>query len=77
MSYLNKRYIQLVIRNYDALKKEYISALFGLHEWLEFSYMGQKITAMITGIGEFGHLHLKTRDSADIICDLKEITFIL
>ncbi|MEE4256695.1 MAG: biotin--[acetyl-CoA-carboxylase] ligase [Bacteroidales bacterium] len=70
------RYEQLRTGLSDLIRRDYYSRLLGLNENRKFHYKGNEIDAVITGVDEFGRLQLET-DSGKIVCDLKEISFIL
>ena len=70
------RYEQLREGIFDLIQDDYYSRLLGLNEKRKYLYQGNEIDAVITGVDEFGRLQLDT-DGGEIVCDLKEITFIV
>jgi BirA family biotin operon repressor/biotin-[acetyl-CoA-carboxylase] ligase len=70
------RYEQLKEGMFELIRTDYYNSLLGLNESRKYRYKGNEIDAVITGVDEFGRLQLET-DSGNIVCDLKEISFIL
>jgi len=74
---LDTRYEQLKANQFAQLDSDYLESLFRLNENHTFKYEGIIIDARITGISNFGHLQLDTKDSRKLECDLKDIAFII
>ena len=84
ISYIETRYTQLKTAP-ETIKPAYISRLFRYNQPAKYIYEGETITATITDVDSLGHLHLKTNNNnehiplnnKELICDLKEIKFLL
>ena len=55
----------------------YKKALYRLMEWHDYEIKGSRIGAKITGTNEYGQLLIETDAGPIIICDLKEVKFLL
>lgn len=61
----------------ESIKPIYMSRLFRLGEPHSYYYKESEITATITDVDHLGHLHLTTEEATEIVCDLKEIKFVI
>jgi len=74
---LDTRYEQLKANQFAQLDSDYLESLYRFNENHTFKYEGIIIDARITGISNFGHLQLDTKDGRKLECDLKNIAFII
>jgi BirA family biotin operon repressor/biotin-[acetyl-CoA-carboxylase] ligase len=74
---LDTRYEQLKANQFAQLDSDYLESLYRFNENHTFKYEGIIIDARITGISNFGHLQLDTKDGRKLECDLKDIAFII
>jgi BirA family biotin operon repressor/biotin-[acetyl-CoA-carboxylase] ligase len=63
--------------NVDYFIEYYLNTMYRKDKTYEYIHLGNKITAKITGIDEFGFLCLIDKDGNEISCDLKEIKYII
>lgn len=77
LSHIEKRYQQL--KNIDSyqINFDYKKALYRLNDFNLFNYKETMISARIVGVTEFGQIKLIQKNGEEIICDLKEIEFII
>lgn len=73
---IEARYSQLKSHP-TSIKADYMKRLYRLNKPSPFLYDGRKVTATIIDVDDIGHLHLTTEDGREIVCDLKEIKFII
>lgn len=76
--------LQTIYKWYNQVKTEpqkveeaYKKALYRLMEWHNYEIKGSKIFAKITGTNEYGQLLIETDAGPIILCDLKEVKFLL
>lgn len=80
---LLERVAEAVIRRYGQLREgvpmdgEYLGCLLNMGMEAGYRYRGGAIRATITGVNRFGHLELRQADGAPLVCQLKEIAFVL
>ena len=86
---LEKLLNELIVNINDAVEdlrtehgKEIIDAayrnnLFRYGEWAEYDYKGEIKTMIINGYDKYGRLCLSDKDGHEVVCDIKEIRFIL
>ena len=55
----------------------YRKSLFRCGEWAEYEYEGEVNTMIINGYDKYGRLCLSDKNGREIVCDIKEIRFIL
>lgn len=72
-----KRYSQVNPETNQIIDNEYHKALYRLMEWHEYLVKSNKVTARITGTNEYGQLLLEVEGGEIMVCDLKEVKFIL
>ena len=71
------RYTQLREGNYDKIKEEYISRLFRLNVWSDYSDKNGIFTGRIIALSEHGNLLIETRSGKTNEYAFKEVEFIL
>jgi len=74
---LFKRYSLVKPETFQVIENDYHSALYRQMEWTDYLVKDMKITARITGTNAYGQLLLETRSAEILVCDLKEVKFIL
>jgi BirA family biotin operon repressor/biotin-[acetyl-CoA-carboxylase] ligase len=72
-----KRYTMLENELFEAIRSDYIEALYRFNDFSEYIYNNRKISAKITGISEIGMLQLLTCEDKYIECDFKQISFVI
>jgi BirA family transcriptional regulator, biotin operon repressor / biotin---[acetyl-CoA-carboxylase] ligase len=72
-----KRYSQVNSGATKLIENDYQKALYHVMEWHEYMLNGMQINAKITGTNAYGQLLLETKTENIIVCDLKEVQFIL
>lgn len=61
----------------EMIDNEYRKHLFRFGEWAEYEYEGESKTMIINGYDKYGRLCLSDKNGHEIVCDIKEIKFIL
>ena len=61
----------------DGVDAAYRKSLFRCGEWAEYEYEGEVNTMIINGYDKYGRLCLSDKNGREIVCDIKEIRFIL
>jgi len=74
---LFERYTQVKLLNSKKIETEYHSALYRNLVWHYFILNGTKVYARITGTTQYGQLLLETEKENLMICDVKDVKFIL
>jgi BirA family transcriptional regulator, biotin operon repressor / biotin---[acetyl-CoA-carboxylase] ligase len=77
LSHIEKRYRQLKDNDSYQINFDYKKALYRLNDFNLYKYKETVISARITGVNEYGQIKLIQKDGTEIICDLKEIEFII
>jgi len=77
LSHIEKRYQQLKDNDTFQINTDYKKALYRLNDFNLFKYKETMISARIVGVTEYGQIKLLQKDNTEIICDLKEIEFII
>ena len=72
-----KRYSQVKPETKQIIDNEYHKALFRQMEWREYLVKNNNVIARITGTNDYGQLLLETKSGEVLVCDLKEVKFIL
>jgi len=72
-----KRYAQIKPETSSKIENEYQKALYRVMEWHDYLVKNAKITARITGTNEYGQLMLETETGEVLVCDFKEVKFVL
>lgn len=68
---------KLLQKKDKTLKERYLSRLYRLGAASRYRVKGTPVTATIEGVDDFGRLLLKKDDSDILVCNLKEIQFII
>jgi BirA family transcriptional regulator, biotin operon repressor / biotin---[acetyl-CoA-carboxylase] ligase len=63
--------------DFAEIQSAYHQSLYKLNKKSDFLIKGKKTQATITGVAEFGYLQLQLADRTEILCDLKEIKYLL
>jgi len=71
------RYSQVKPETSGIIETEYQKALYRLNEWHIYLVNGLKVNARITGTNGYGQLLLETETEKMIVCDLKEVKFLI
>lgn len=69
-------YSQLRKNRLYMLENEYLGRLYLINQPAEYIINGNRLTATIAGIGDFGKLRLHGEDGTEYLCDLKEVVFV-
>lgn len=77
LSHIQKRYQQLKDNDSYQINFDYKKALYRLNDFNLFNYKESMISARIVGVTEYGQIKLIQKNGEEIICDLKEIEFII
>ncbi len=56
---------------------DYKKSLYRLMEWHDYLVKGANMQSRITGTNEYGQLMLENKSGESIVCDLKEVKFII
>lgn len=72
-----ERYANTRIETRRKIENDYQRALYRLQECHEYLVNSSRVYARITGTNAFGQLVLEIESSETIVCDLKEVKFIL
>jgi len=75
--FIASRYTQICMNDYLTIDNDYHKALYRINNWYTFSYKDTTMNACIRGTNEFGQLILETESKKNIVCDFKEIKFII
>ena len=75
-AYLEIRFAQLK-NNDDQIDSDYLNSLFRFKKFHHYRYKDQNIIGKIIGTDEFGKLILEKETSEILICDFKEIVFLI
>jgi BirA family biotin operon repressor/biotin-[acetyl-CoA-carboxylase] ligase len=75
--WLENRYDQLLSREFVRINTSYLESLYRLNELHFYRLKNKELSALITGVSDFGHLQLITDDNQRLECDFKEIEFII
>ena len=71
------RYKMLKEGKREELKREYLDLLLYRGEKRKYVYKGKEIEAKIENVNCFGHLILETEREGKIVCELKELRFVI
>lgn len=61
----------------EIIDSAYRNNLFRCGEWAEYDYKGEIKTMIINGYDKYGRLCLSDKNGHEVVCDIKEIRFIL
>ena len=68
---------QLSANSYQPTAISYIKHLYRYQQWASYEHEGAVKEMMIIGYDQFGRLILKEKNDREVVCDLKEISFII
>ncbi len=71
------RYMQVKPGMKPEIENDYYNSLYRLNEWNKYIVKGSQISACITGTSDYGQLKLTTESGEALICDLKDVKFII
>lgn len=71
------RYEMLRQGEREEIEREYLSKLLFRGERRKYIYKGKEIEAKIENVNSFGHLILETENEGEIVCELKELRFVI
>lgn len=74
---MNRYYSMLDTGHFQELHNQYTSALFRLEQWRDYLYQTEKIRARIINVLPLGQIELETTEGQIILCNFKEIEFVL
>jgi BirA family biotin operon repressor/biotin-[acetyl-CoA-carboxylase] ligase len=74
---LDKRYKQLIAGNFVQIKEEYVSQLYRLKEWCNFSDLNGLYNGRIISVTDYGRLQIENRAGKISEYAFKEVDFIL
>lgn len=77
LPYIFEKYAMVKPETSGKIENNYHKVLYRMLEWHHYIVKGTEIYARITGTNTFGHLLLETETGQVLICDLKEVKFIL
>jgi BirA family transcriptional regulator, biotin operon repressor / biotin---[acetyl-CoA-carboxylase] ligase len=77
IKFVFNRYSQIKSGKGRHIETDYQKALYRLEEWHEYLVRGAIINARITGTNAFGQLELENTQGETLVCDLKEVKFII
>jgi BirA family biotin operon repressor/biotin-[acetyl-CoA-carboxylase] ligase len=72
-----ERYLAVKPTKTKKVESDYQSALYRREQWHDYLVKGAKINARITGTNAYGQLELENAEGETIVCDLKEVKFII
>ena len=72
-----KRYAQVKPDTNRKIENEFHSALYRMMEWHDYLLRGSRVKARITGTNAYGQLMLETETDTILVCDIKEVKFVL
>lgn len=61
----------------ERIDTAYRNSLFRCGEWAEYDYKGEIKTMIVNGYDKYGRLCLSDKNGHEVVCDIKEIRFIL
>ena len=68
---------RLTANSQQPIANSYINHLYRYKQWAFYEHEGRLKEMMIIGYDRFGRLMLKEKNNREVICDLKEITFVI
>ncbi len=75
-AYIEKYYLRMC-KGHDAfIRESYHNLLYNLNKPATYLYSGERISAVVLGVGLEGRLLLRCSDGREILCDFKEISLI-
>jgi BirA family biotin operon repressor/biotin-[acetyl-CoA-carboxylase] ligase len=77
LEFIFSRYAQAKNNLCSQIENDYLKAMFRLMEWHYFEIQGSKCEARITGTNQYGQLKLETHTKQIVVCDIKEVKFLI
>jgi BirA family biotin operon repressor/biotin-[acetyl-CoA-carboxylase] ligase len=77
LEFVFKRYDQVKPETKLKVERDYQKVLYRQNEWHDFVVNGALVNARITGTNNFGQILLETQTEEILMCDLKEVKFII
>jgi BirA family biotin operon repressor/biotin-[acetyl-CoA-carboxylase] ligase len=74
---ISYRYTSVKPESIRKIESDYKSALYRLMEWHEYLIKDSNIHARITGTNTYGQLLLENEKEETLVCDLKEVKFVI
>lgn len=71
------RYNRIKTGTTEKIENDYQQALYRLEEWHEYMVNGIRVNSKITATNAYGQLILEKENGESIVCDLKEVKFII
>ena len=65
------------VNSQQSTVNSYTDKLYRYKQWASYEHEGQVKEMMIIGYDQFGRLILKEKNDRDVVCDLKEIIFVI
>ncbi|MFZ4707442.1 MAG: biotin--[acetyl-CoA-carboxylase] ligase [Bacteroidales bacterium] len=75
--FIMKRYVQVSQGESARVEADYLSVLYRYMKWHYFVVKGKSLVARITGTNAYGQLELETEAGEELVCDLKEVKFVI
>lgn len=75
--FIFERYIYASTKTTRKIESDYHRALYRLKEWHEFLINDIKVYAKITGTNAYGQIVLENKNDELLVCNLKEVKFII
>jgi BirA family biotin operon repressor/biotin-[acetyl-CoA-carboxylase] ligase len=72
-----ERYTHISPETAGKIESDYQTVLYRQGEWHDYIVKGVKVFSKITGTNAYGQLLLKNQTGKTIVCDLKEVKFII
>ena len=77
LNFISARYTSIKPHSIRKIETDYKNALYRLHEWHEYLVKDSNVHAQITGTNAYGQLLLENEKSETLVCDLKEVKFVI
>jgi BirA family transcriptional regulator, biotin operon repressor / biotin---[acetyl-CoA-carboxylase] ligase len=74
---INKRYAQLVNKEYETLDKDYLKDFYRVKQWADFKENNVVFKGKITGINEYGQLIIERENAVLKAYGFKEVSFVI
>lgn len=68
---------QRTVHDSQLITQNYVKYLYRFRQWALYEHEGAVKEMMIVGYDQFGRLILKEKNDREVVCDLKEISFIV
>jgi BirA family biotin operon repressor/biotin-[acetyl-CoA-carboxylase] ligase len=63
--------------DFEKIQSDYHQSLYRLNEKSNFIIKGKRRQAVIKGVGKYGYLRLQLADGSEILCDMKEVKYLI